>query len=132
MVELKGYLRDHYPDMSTICTDPMKADSVKPAYTIYTSRPLDKDALAKCGTDPEGLEERKLLLAVYKDNKKLDKQEPDKESVYYMIRSMCSIALNAILGADEEFLAIKSNDPPSISDYTKEDSHHKVRWARGR
>lgn len=24
---------------------------------------------------------------------------------------MCSIALNAILGADEEFLAMKSNDP---------------------
>lgn len=107
VVELKGYLRDHYPDMNTICPDPLKPDNVRPSYMIYTSRPLDKE------TDPEGLEERKCLMAVYKDtltltNKKLDKQESDKEPVYYVIRSMCSIA---ILGADEEFLAMKSNDP---------------------
>ena len=49
MMKLKRYLRDHYPDMNTICPDPMKPDD------------------ARCGTDPEGLEERKCLYAVYKD-----------------------------------------------------------------
>ena len=44
-------------------------------------------------------------------NKKLDKQESDKEPVYYVIRSMCSIALDAILGADDEFIAMRENDP---------------------
>ena len=56
MVELKGYLRDRYPDMNTICPDPMKPDDLKPGYMVHKTRPLDKDALAKCGTDPEGLE----------------------------------------------------------------------------
>ena len=61
------------------------------------------------------LEERKCLNAVCKDtlsltNKKFDKQESDKEPVYYVIRSMCSIVLNAILGADDEFIAMKAND----------------------
>lgn len=116
MVELKGYLRDHYPDMNTICPDPMKIHGPPPAYMVYTTRPLDKVALAKCGTDEEGLEERKCLLAVYKDsltltNKKLDKQESDKETVYFVIRSMCSVSLNAILGADPEFIGMTSNDP---------------------
>ena len=68
IVELKGYLRDHYPDMNTICPDPMKLHGPKPAYMVYTTRPLDKEALAKCGTDPEGLEERKCIMAVYKDS----------------------------------------------------------------
>ena len=47
-------------------------------------------------------------------NKKMDKQDSDKEPVYYVIRSMCSIALNAILGADEEFLAMENNDPLAL------------------
>ena len=116
MVELKGYLRDHYPDMNTICPDPMKPDDVKPGYMVYKTRPLDKEALARCGTNPEGLEERKCLYAVHKDtlsltNKKLDEQESGKEPVYYVIRSMCSIALNSILGADDEFIAMRENDP---------------------
>ena len=64
--------------MNTICPDPMKANGPKPAYMVYTLRPLDKVALAACGTDPEGLEGRKCIVAVYKDtitmtNKKLDK-----------------------------------------------------------
>ena len=65
---IKGYLRGHYPDMNTICPDPMKPDDVKPGYMEYKTRPLDKDALAKCGTDPEGLEERKCSYAVYKES----------------------------------------------------------------
>ena len=82
MVELKGYLRDHYPDKNTICPDPMKIHGPKPAYMVFTTRPPDKVALANCGTDPEGLEERKCLMAVYKDsltltNKKMDEQESD-------------------------------------------------------
>ena len=63
MVELKGYLRDHYPDMSTMCPDPMTLHRPQPAYMVYTTRPLDKAALAKCGTDPEELEERKCIMA---------------------------------------------------------------------
>ena len=31
MVELKGYLRDHYPDMNTICPDPMKIHGPPPS-----------------------------------------------------------------------------------------------------
>ena len=51
MVELRGYLWDHYPNMNTICPDPMKPDDVKPVYMEYKMKPLDMDALAKCGTD---------------------------------------------------------------------------------
>ena len=67
MVGLKGYLRDHYPDMNSICPDPTKTNGPAPAYMIYKSRALDKVALAACTTDPEGVEQRKCLLAVYKD-----------------------------------------------------------------
>ena len=96
MVDLKAYLRDHYSDMNTICPDPMKANGPAPGYTICTSRPLDKMALAACTSDPEGVDERKCLLAVYKDtlmatNKKQDKQESDKGPGYFVIRSMSEI-----------------------------------------
>lgn len=102
----------------------MKIHGPPPAYMVYTTRPLDKVALAKCGFDPEGLEERKCIMAVYKDsltltNKKLDKQESDKETVYFVIRSMCSVSLNAILGADPDFIAMSSNDPLTLLNILK-------------
>ena len=116
MAELKGYLRDNFQDMSSICPDPMKIGATPPAYVKYTARPLPPGSLAACPDTDEGREMRLVLITSYKDNitatnKKLDKQELDKQPAYEVIRSMCSIALNAILAADKEFMEMRTNDP---------------------
>ena len=72
--------------------------------------------MAACTNDEDGAEERKIILAVHKEtlnaiNKRRIKHNADKETVFHVIRSMCSIPLNTILGADVEYMRLSSEDP---------------------
>ena len=101
MAELKGYLRDNFQDMSSICPDPMKIGAPPPAYVKYVAKPIPAGSLAACPDTEEGKEMRLIIKTSFKDsitaaNKKIEKQELDKQPAYEVIRSMCSIALNAM------------------------------------
>lgn len=116
MIELKAYLRDNYPDLHTICPDPMRVGGLPTGYKTFPKEPLDKAALAACTNDEDGAEERKMIFAVHREtlvatNKRRIKQNKDKETVFHVIRSMCSVPLNTILGADVEYMGLKSEDP---------------------
>ena len=69
MVDLKGYFRDHLQDMSSICPDPMKATGPVPAYIVYKARSIPVGAFKDLDlTTPEGMAEKELRMAAYKDS----------------------------------------------------------------
>jgi hypothetical protein len=125
MVYLKGYFRDHFQDMSSICPDPMKVTGPAPAYIVYKAPSIPAGAIKDIDLKtPEGMAEKDLRMASYKDsitlaNRKTDKQALEKETAYEIIRSMCSTSLNMILTSDEEFSEMTTNDPLQLVNILK-------------
>jgi hypothetical protein len=125
MVDLKGYFRDHFQDMSSICPDPMKATGPAPAYIVYRARSIPVGAFQDIDlATTEGMAEKELRMAAYKDsitlaNRKMDKQDQEKGTAYEIIRSMCSASLNIILTSDKEFTEMTSNDPLQLLNILK-------------
>ena len=125
MVDLKGYFRDHFQDMSSICPDPMKATGPAPAYIVYKARSIPVGAFKDLDlTTPEGMAWKELRMAAYKDsinlaNRRMDRQDQEKGTAYEIIRSMCSASLNIILTSDKEFTDMTSNDPLQLLNILK-------------
>jgi hypothetical protein len=61
MVDLKGYFRYHFQDMSSICPDPMKVTGPAPAYIIYKAASIPAKAFKDIDLEtPEGKAEKEL------------------------------------------------------------------------
>jgi hypothetical protein len=125
MVDLKGYFRDHFQDMSSICPDPMKVTGPAHAYIVHKAASIPAGAFKDIDLKtPEGMAEKDLRMALYKDsitlaNRKTDKQALEKETAYEIIRSMCSTSLKIILTSDIELSEMMTNDPLQILNILK-------------
>jgi hypothetical protein len=55
MVDLKGYFRDHFQDMSSICPNPMKVTGPAPAYNVHKAKSIPAGAFKDLDLEtPEG------------------------------------------------------------------------------
>jgi hypothetical protein len=69
MVDLKGYFRDHFQDMSSICPNPMKVTGPAPAYNVYKAKSIPAGAFKDLDLEtPEGKAEKDLRMASYEDS----------------------------------------------------------------
>ena len=112
MVDLKGYFRDHFPDMSSICPDPMKATGPAPAYIVYKARSIPVGAFKDLDlTTSEGMAEKELRMAAYKDSINLVATKVEKTRIPTDVQQAFGYikGLNSKVAVYEEYKNYLSN-----------------------
>jgi hypothetical protein len=131
MLRLKAYLNRNYPEMNSIIADPMILDA-KAEYKAYPEIEFD---IEKYESIEEGKITRTMMVNEHKElagarRKKLERQQIEKGQTYYLIRSMCSAGLNAILIVEPKFTKLKNDDPLGLLEIIKKNSDQQVRRPR--
>ena len=124
MLKLKEYMRSNFQDLQIICPDPMLL-TIKPAYKVYDFKPPNFTLMESFTdiTDPKGYRAKMIMNDINTDralvNKRRMKQMDDRESVYRLIRTMCSPSLNAILTVKAKFITVELDYPLKLLEVIK-------------
>ena len=113
MVTLQEHFRDEYQDLHTI----FPRLTTEPAYKTFIPAVPTAQMLAEFTAENDfGGERRKNLMETFKEERQAmiklrTTHMVDREKAYYLIRSLCSMELNAILTPKAAFNALSIDDP---------------------